>query len=75
MGVRPGMMLFRDASLQLYCLLYADDMVLLAKEEGGMRLVLGETREYFREKDSDLNVDKTKVMRFGKRMRGMMEME
>lgn len=58
---------------KLYSLMYADDMVMLAKSEGGMKLMLEELRKYLIEKGLELNVGKTKVVRFGKRMRGRVE--
>lgn len=42
----------------MYALTYADDVVLLAKEEGGMRLMIEEFKEYVRE-EGLVNVNKS----------------
>ncbi|EZA50301.1 hypothetical protein X777_11287 [Ooceraea biroi] len=39
----------------------------MAKEEGGMSLIIKEFREYIREKRLEMNREKTKIVRFGKR--------
>ena len=54
------------AGRKLYSLAYADHIVLLAQDEGGLRLMMEELRMYLREKNLDLNVGKSKVMGFGK---------
>lgn len=54
---------------RLFALAYADDLVLLAREEGGMRLMMGELKEYLKEKRLEVNVGKSKIMRFGKRVK------
>lgn len=41
----------------MYALTYADDVVLLAREKGGMRLMIKEFKEYVREKGL-VNVNK-----------------
>lgn len=52
---------------RVFSLAYADDMILMADEERGMRLMLNEFEKYVSEKDLCINVEKTKVMRFRKR--------
>ena len=47
---------------RIYSLAYADDVVLLADDEGGMKLLLKRFEEYGREKDLTVNVPKTKVV-------------
>ncbi|XP_076660673.1 uncharacterized protein LOC143364045, partial [Halictus rubicundus] len=51
----------------LYTLQYADDLVLLAKEESGMRLMIEEFRMYIKEKGLEVNREKTKIIRFERR--------
>lgn len=51
---------------KVYTLAYADDVVLLAKEEGEMRSMMGKLEGYLEEKGLTLNVNKTKIMRFRK---------
>jgi hypothetical protein len=51
---------------RIYTLAYADDIVLLAEEEEGMRSMIGRLEEYLEKKKLELNVDKTKIMRFRK---------
>lgn len=48
------------------CLAYADDMVLLAENEEGMIHMLGKMESYMDKKRLEVNVDKTKIMRFKK---------
>lgn len=55
---------------KLYSLMYADDMVMLTKNEEGMKLMLEELRKYLIEKGLKLNAGKTKVVRFRKRVKG-----
>lgn len=55
---------------RLYSLQYADDIVLLAREESGMRLMIGEVNRYLEEKDLEVSVGKTKIMRFGRGKEG-----
>lgn len=50
---------------RLYSLQYADDVVLLVREESGMRLMIGEMKKYLEEKELEVNVGKTKIIRFG----------
>lgn len=45
---------------------YADDIVLLSKEEDGMRSMIRRLEEYMDKKKLKLNVEKTKIMRFKK---------
>lgn len=52
---------------RVYSLAYADDVVLMADDEAGMRLMMGEFEKYAREKDLWVNVEKTKIVRFRKR--------
>jgi hypothetical protein len=49
---------------KVYCLAYADDMVLLAEDEEGMAHMMGKLEGYLEEKRLEVNVEKTKVMRF-----------
>jgi len=56
-GVRLG-------ERKLYSLAYADDIVLVAEDEGGMRSMLERLEAYLDGKGLELNRDKTKVMRF-----------
>lgn len=51
---------------KVYCLAYADDMVLLAENEEGMVHMLGKLESYLDRKKLEVNVGKTKVMRFRK---------
>ena len=51
---------------RIYSLAYADDVVLLADDEGGMNLLMKRFEEYVREKDLTVNVSKTKVVYFKK---------
>jgi len=51
---------------RIYTLAYADDIVLLAEEEDEMRSMIGRLEEYMERKGLELNVGKTKVMRFKK---------
>lgn len=41
-----------------------NDVVLIVEDENGMRLMLHEFAGYVREKDSCVNVEKTKLVRF-----------
>jgi len=47
-------------------LAYADDIVLLAKEENGMRVMMRRLKRYMREKRLEVIAEKSKIMRFGK---------
>jgi len=50
---------------KVYTLVYADDMVLLTEEEDGMRAMMSRLEGYMREKELEVNVKKSKIMRFG----------
>lgn len=47
--------------------MYADDLVLVAKEKRGMKLMIEEFRRYVWEKGLEVNLEKSKMVRFGKR--------
>jgi len=49
---------------RIYSLAYADDIVLVAEEEGGMRSMLERMEIYLDGKGLELNREKTKVIRF-----------
>lgn len=51
---------------KMYTLAYADDMVLMAEEEEKMRSMIGRLEGYLDRKKLELNVSKTKIMRFRK---------
>jgi len=51
---------------KIYTLSYADDMVLLAEEEDEMRSLMGKLEGYLDRKRLELNVSKTRIMRFRK---------
>lgn len=51
---------------KVYTLAYADDLVLLAEEEDGMRAMMSRLEGYMREKRLKVNAEKSKIMRFGK---------
>ena len=51
---------------KIYTLAYADDVVLLAEDEEGMKGMLPGLEEYLKGKRLELNAEKTKVMRFRK---------
>lgn len=51
---------------KMYILSYADDIVLMAKEEQGMRSMLSRLERHLERKGLELNEEKTKVMRFNK---------
>lgn len=52
---------------KIYSLVYADDVVLLAEDEGEMKNIMERLEEYFESKGLELNVGKAKVLRFWKR--------
>lgn len=58
-GVRLG-------EKKVFSLAYADDMVLLVEEEGGMRSMIERLERYLDKKRLELNVEKTKIVRFRK---------
>jgi len=49
---------------RVFVLAYADDVVLLAEEEEGMRGMMRGMEKYLSEKGLEVNVNKSKVMRF-----------
>jgi len=49
-----------------YTLMYADDIVLMAEEEQGMRSLISRMEGYLDKKGLELNVEKTKIIRFRK---------
>lgn len=51
---------------KIYTLAYTDDMVLLAEGEDEMRSMMERFEEYIRMKKLELNVEKTKIIRFRK---------
>ena len=51
---------------RIFSLAYADDLVLIAEEESGMRLMMAELEKYLEEKDLVLNAEKSKIMKFKK---------
>jgi len=51
---------------RIYTLAYADDIVLLAEEEDEMRSMIVRLEDYLERKGLELNVEKTKIMRFRK---------
>lgn len=48
---------------KVYSLAYADDVVLLAKDEEGMKGMMGKLEKYLDKKKLEVNTEKTKVMR------------
>ena len=52
---------------RIYLLAYANDVVLVAEEERGMKQMMRTFEEYVREKDLTVNMNKTKMMCFRKR--------
>lgn len=63
---------------RVYSLAYVDDIVLLAEEEQGVKCLIGKAEDYLQRKKLVVNVEKTKVMRFGKgggRRKDRMEVE
>lgn len=60
---------------KLYTLSYADNEVLMAKEGEGLRLTIKELKGYLKEKGLEVNPRKSKVMRFGKRLRKLRKVE
>lgn len=50
----------------VYTLAYADNIVLFSKDEERMRSMIGRMEKYLERKRLELNVDKTKIMRFRK---------
>ncbi|XP_066597109.1 uncharacterized protein [Prorops nasuta] len=50
--------------------MYADDIVVMAREMKGMKMMLKVVEEFLDERGMEMNVEKTKLVRFGKRVRG-----
>jgi len=62
----------------MYTLAYADDILLFAEDEEGMRSMIARLEGYMEKKRLELNVNKTKIMRFrkgGKDGKKRLEME
>ena len=51
---------------KVWSLAYADDLVILAKEKGELKGMIGNLEKYVRKKKLEVNVEKTKVMVFRK---------
>jgi hypothetical protein len=51
---------------KVWSLVYADDLVVLAREEKGMKEMLGSIEKYMRRKKLTVNVEKSKMMVFRK---------
>jgi len=49
-----------------YTLMYADDVALMAEDEQGMKAMISRLERYLEEKRLNLNVEKTKIIRFRK---------
>jgi len=49
-----------------YTLMYADDVALMAEDEQGMKAMISRLERYLEEKGLNLNVEKTKIIRFRK---------
>lgn len=60
---------------KVYCLAYADDMVLLAEKKEGMVHMLGKLEGYLDKKKLEINMGKTKVMKFKKEGERMKEIK
>lgn len=58
-----GVKIFQN---RVYTLSYADDMVLMAEEEAGIRSMIGRLEENLEGKRLELNEKKTKIVRFKK---------
>lgn len=57
---------------KIFALMYVDNMMLLAEDEGDMRCMMARLEEYLERKRMELNVGKTKILRLraeDKRMR------
>lgn len=57
---------------RVYTLSYADDVVLLAEEEGDMRTMIERLEGYLERKRLELNVGKSKIVRFKRGCKRMM---
>jgi len=51
---------------KIYSLAYADDVILIAENEGEMRSIVQRLERYIEKKKLELNEKKTKIMRFRK---------
>lgn len=51
---------------KVYTLMYAEDVVELAEDEYGMKVLISRLERYLERKELELNVQKTKIMRFRK---------
>lgn len=51
---------------KIYTLAYADDVVLLAEDEDGMKSMMVRLEGYLEKKRLELNTEKTKIVRFKK---------
>lgn len=49
---------------KVYTLLYADDVVMMAEEEGDMRCMMARLERYLQDNRMELNVRKTKILWF-----------
>ncbi|KAL6420586.1 hypothetical protein ACFW04_014633 [Cataglyphis niger] len=52
--------------IKVYTLAYADNVVLIAEEEEGMRSMIGKLEGYLEKNGLELNVGKSKILRFRK---------
>jgi hypothetical protein len=52
------------SDLEISCLLYADDLVLLAESEDNLQILLNKVSEWCQEWRMKVNIDKTKVVHF-----------
>lgn len=57
----------KDRGRRVFSLAYADDIILLAEEERGMRNMIERLERYLERKGLKLNVGKTRIVRFRKR--------
>lgn len=57
----------KDRGRRVFSLAYTDNIVLLAEEEGGMRNMIERLERYLERKGLELNVGKTRIVRFRKR--------
>lgn len=51
---------------RVFTLTYADDLVIMAEEEEELRSMIERVEEYLDRKNLEVNVSKTKVMKFRK---------
>lgn len=57
----------KDKGRRVFSLAYTNDIILLAEEEGGMRNMIERLERYLERKGLELNVGKTRIVRFRKR--------